>query len=129
MADHFNAAGYHAFVLTYRVGQSEGTLDKEMDDIARALTLIRENTGHFHVRADRYITCGFSAGGYLTCLWSTLGKGYGAHGLPGPRAMVPVYPVVSFRQLQRDHDGDPQLAKGLFYTDLAQAVNEDYEIP
>ena len=129
MADHFNAGGYHAFVLTYRVGEKEGTLDKEMDDVARALRLIAANACRFHVRPDRYVTCGFSAGGYITCLWSTRGKGWAAHGLPRPMAMLPVYPVVSFRQLQKDRDGDPDLAKGLFYTDLAHAVNEDYEIP
>lgn len=129
VADHFNAAGYHAFIITYRVEGDKARLDKEMDDIAQALRLIKANEQRFHVQGDRYITCGFSAGGYLTCLWSTLGKGYGSHGLPRPQAMIPVYPVVSWKQLQADHDDDPEFVTPLFYTDIAQAVTEDYEIP
>lgn len=129
VADHFNCAGFHAFVLTYRVGGVEGMLDKEMEDVAAAVSLIREKAGHFHVNGDRYITCGFSAGGYITCLWSTMGKGYGAFGLPRPEAMIPIYPVTSFKQLMADHAVGGDLAERLFYTDIAEAVNEDYEIP
>ena len=63
-------------------------------EIARALRLIRDREAFFHVRADRYITCGFSAGGYLVCLWNT-GKGYPAFGRPKPQAVFPIYPFVS----------------------------------
>ena len=44
---------------------------------------------------DRYVPCGFSAGGYLTALWCAGRHGYLCHGLPKPFAAVPVYPYVS----------------------------------
>ncbi len=59
---------------------------------------------------DSYITCGFSAGGYIVCLWNTE-KGYRSFGLPKPKACFPIYPVTSYRILDaeewlvRDHAG------------------------
>ncbi len=96
VAAQFNRLGYHAFILTYQVDGEERLLEKNMGDFARALRLIREKEQFFHVRADRYITCGFSAGGTLICLWNTE-KGYPAFGLPKPQASFPVYPFVSMR--------------------------------
>ena len=99
-----------------------------MQDFARALNLIRENAGLFHVRSDRYITCGFSAGGYLVCLWNTK-KGYPAFGLPRPRAVFPVYPVVSLQDEIRYGDSDPAEARRLYGCPLEEAVRTAYEIP
>ena len=83
IAEQFNRLGYHVMILTYQVEASEKLLEKNMEDFARALRLIRENEARFRVRADSYITCGFSAGGYLVCLWNTR-MGYRAFGLPQP---------------------------------------------
>lgn len=96
VAAQFNSLGYHVFILTYQVDGEERLLEKNMGDFARALQLIREQEAFFHVHADRYITCGFSAGGTLVCLWNTE-KGYPAFGLPKPRAVFPVYPFVCMR--------------------------------
>ena len=71
VAEQFNRLGYHAFILTYQVEGQENLLKKNMEDFARALRLIRANESVFHVRSGQYITCGFSAGGYLVCLWNT----------------------------------------------------------
>ena len=71
IAEQFNRLGYHAFILTYQVEGEDALLDRNMEDFARALRLIRDNAARFHVNGDRYITCGFSAGGYLVCLWNT----------------------------------------------------------
>ena len=89
IAAQFNELGYHTAVLTYQVEGTERLLEKDMEDFARALRLIRDRRDIFHADADRYITCGFSAGGYLVCLWNT-GMGYPAHGLPKPQAVIPV---------------------------------------
>lgn len=75
IAEQYNRLGYHVFVLTYLVDGEEKLLEKDMEDMARALFFIREHRDKFHVQGDSYITCGFSAGGYLVCLWNT-GKGY-----------------------------------------------------
>ena len=96
IAEKFNRCGYHAFILTYQVDGEEKLLDKNMGDFARALQLIREKEAHFHLHADRYITCGFSAGGTLICLWNTE-KGYPAYNLAKPQASFPVYAFVSMR--------------------------------
>lgn len=95
VAEKFNRNGYHAFILTYRVLETKALLDEEMRDIAAAIRFIGDRQEKFHVDKDRYVTCGFSAGGYLTCLWSTEEKGWKRHGLPRPMAMIPVYPVTS----------------------------------
>ena len=96
VAEKFNRCGYHVFILTYQVDGEKNLLEKNMEDFARVLRLIREKETHFHLHADRYITCGFSAGGTLICLWNTE-KGYPLYCLPKPRASFPVYPFVSMR--------------------------------
>ena len=99
-----------------------------MEDFARALRFIRENEGRFHLRGDRYITCGFSAGGYLVCLWNT-GLGYPAYALPKPQAVFPVYPVTSLRERIRYGSSDLKSAVWLYGCSLEEAVRTDYEIP
>ena len=72
IAEQFNRLGVHVFILTYQVEGKQGLLDTNMEDFARALQLIRKKEDHFHVRGDRYMTCGFSAG--ETRSWSTLAR-------------------------------------------------------
>ena len=134
IAEQFNRLGYHAFILTYQVDGSEKLLEKNMEDFARALQLIGNNQKEFHVQADRYITCGFSAGGYLISLWSTK-KGYPAFGLPRPQAVFPVYPFLSPKldvsgdQPESDTEGDLQEDFRLYGCSVWDAVNTDYEVP
>ena len=68
VAARFNRLGYHAFILTYHVDERENLLRTDMEDFARALRFIRANRERFRVDGESYITCGFSAGGYLVCL-------------------------------------------------------------
>lgn len=92
----FNRYGYHVFILTYQVTGENKLLEKNLEDFSRALQLIRNEALHFHVHPDLYITCGFSAGGYLISLWN-MEKGYPSFGLPKPRASFPVYPFISLK--------------------------------
>ena len=134
IAEQFNRLGYHAFILTYQVDGSEKLLEKNMEDFARALQLIAGNQKTFHVQPDRYITCGFSAGGYLISLWNT-GKGYPHFGLPKPRAAFPVYPFVSPKldvsgdQPESDTEEDLQEDFRLYGCSVWDAVNTEYEVP
>ncbi len=96
VAAQFNSEGYHVFILTYQVDGEERLLEKNLGDIARALRLIKEKEKHFHLQADRYITCGFSSGGMLVCLWNTE-MGYPAFQLAKPEASFPIYPFVSLK--------------------------------
>ena len=131
VARHFNERGYHVFILTYQVG-IEAAAVRAMDDMARAMEIIRANRDEFRVDPGRYITCGFSAGGYIVCLWNTE-KGYRAFGLPKPEACFPVYPVTSYRlmdaeQWDEGEDKDEFARSGLGCT-MEEACNSCFEIP
>lgn len=128
VAAQFNRLGYHVFILTYQVDSPDNQLARNMEDFARALRLIARNRDKFGVDPDRYITCGFSAGGYLVCLWNTE-KGYPAYDLPMPRAVIPVYPVVSLRPEIRYGEEDPEEALWLYGCDMKTARQSAYEIP
>ena len=129
VAAQFNQLGYNVFILTYRVEGERALLDREMEDFARAIRLIRDREAQFCVRWDRYIPCGFSAGGYLVCLWNVPEKGYAAFGLPKPRAVFPVYPVVSWKQCIRDGHFDPNRSERLYGCDIEAASRSPFEIP
>ena len=134
VAAQFNRLGYHVFILTYQVAGREHLLEQEMNDFSRALCLIRDRADRFRVDWQRYITCGFSAGGYLVCLWNVPEKGYASHGMPKPQAVFPVYPVVSWKQLIRytkaeDEEEDAEFNEALFGCDIVTAANSAFEIP
>ena len=134
VAAQFNRLGYHVFILTYQVAGRDHLLEQEMNDFARALCLIRDRADRFRVDWQRYITCGFSAGGYLVCLWNVPEKGYVSHDMPKPQAVFPVYPVVSWKQLIRytkaeDEEEDAEFNEALFGCDIVTAANSAFEIP
>ncbi len=128
VAAQFNRLGYNAFILTYQVEGEDRLLDRDMENVARALRLIRDNGKKFRVQGDRYITCGFSAGGYLVCLWNT-GKGYPAYNLPKPQACFPVYPVTSLKERIRYEPENREASRWLYGCPMEEAVKTDYEIP
>jgi len=128
----FNELGYHVFILTYRVGV-EATAVCAMEDMSKAFECIKTNRENFHVDPDRYITCGFSAGGYLICLWNTE-KGYSAYGIDKPKACIPVYPVTSYRLMNEQkedwYDGDKDsFARSGVGCTMEEACNSCFEIP
>lgn len=126
VAAQYNRLGYHAFILTYQVDGRDRQLENNMREFAAALRFIRENEARFHVRGDRYIPCGFSAGGYLVCLWNTE-MGYPAYDLPKPQAVFPVYPVTSLKLDFVAEDADAYIS--LYGCSLKQASERAYEIP
>ena len=134
VAAQFNSEGYHVFILTYRVDGEEKLLEKDLGDMARALRLIKEKEEHFHVRADRYITCGFSAGGMLICLWNTE-MGYPAFGLPKPQASFPVYPFVSLKLAAADYNPEEDTEEDeredirLYGRPFIEAMETPYDSP
>lgn len=128
VAAQFNRLGYHAFILTYQVEGEDRLLERDMENVARALRLIRDHAEKFRVRGERYITCGFSAGGYLVCLWNT-GKGYPAFGLPKPQACFPVYPVTSLKETIRYEPEEHEVSRWLYGSPIEEAAKTDYEIP
>ena len=128
IAEQFNRLGYHAFILSYQVEAEEKLLEKNMEDIARAVRLVGEREGQFHVHGDRCITCGFSAGGYLICLWNTE-RGYARYALPKPQASFPIYPVASLKEGVRYITDDPAECARLFGCSMEEAQKAGYDIP
>ena len=132
IARRFNELGYHAFILTYQVS-TEASAVKAMDDMAKAMQMIQERKEEFHVDPENYMTCGFSAGGYLVCLWNTE-KGYQAFDLPKPQLTIPVYPVTSYRLLGADRskqwkDDKDAFTMKAFGCTLKEACESCFEIP
>lgn len=75
---------------------------------------------------DRYITNGYSAGGYLICLWSTRQYGCHAFGIPRPAAMVPIYPFTSWKLKVGDGNFNPDIE--VLDCSWEEAVSSAYEI-
>ena len=129
VAARFNRLGYHVLILTYQVSDAVRLLDRNMGDFARALFLAREHAEEWKLRRDSYITCGFSAGGYLVCLWNVPEKGYAAFGLPKPRATFPVYPLVSWTLCLKQDAYEPDDSPRLFGCSIKEAAVSSFEIP
>ncbi|MCR5743192.1 MAG: alpha/beta hydrolase [Lachnospiraceae bacterium] len=131
IADHYNKLGYHVFVLTYRVSV-EACAVKAMEDIARAMAIIDKNRDVFRVDPAKYLICGFSAGGYVVCLWNTE-KGYEAFNLPKPQACILIYPVTSYRLMEGREFGvwanRDVFAHAGVGCDMEEARNSCFEIP
>lgn len=70
VAKKFNELGYDVFVATYRTGLYD-VMPKPLDDLAACIRYVRGHRERFGVNGERYIVCGFSAGGNLTALWGT----------------------------------------------------------
>jgi acetyl esterase/lipase len=71
IARRFNAMGYHAFVLYYRLLPHR--YPAQILDIARAVRLVRKNAAVWHIAPNQIAVCGFSAGGHLS---ATIGVHY-----------------------------------------------------
>ena len=100
IAECFNALGYHSFVVHYSVAPHRHP--QPLRDVARAMRMIRQRAGEWHVDPSRIAVCGFSAGGHLA---ASLGVHFGHSALAAdnaddgvssrPDALVLCYPVIS----------------------------------
>ena len=123
VAVRFLAAGYHAAVLRYSVGeQAQNHLP--LKQIDGALAALRAHADEWHILPDKIAACGFSAGAHLALSSAVLA-------LPGqaswqerqrPNALILSYPVVtaglfahrgSFEALSGSADLASHLAFGL----------------
>lgn len=69
IAKWLNNLGYTAFVLEYRVPNKE---TGALNDIQRAIRIVRKNSEKFHINTTKIGVMGFSAGGSLSARASTL---------------------------------------------------------
>lgn len=100
IARFFNEAGFHAFVLDYRV--SPHRHPAPLSDAARAVRIVRARAQEWRVKPDKIAVLGFSAGGHLTAsLGVFFDSADAAAGDPvarqssRPDALVLCYPVIS----------------------------------
>lgn len=97
-----NAMGVASFVLKYRL--VEYGHPAPLQDVLRAIRLVRARAGEFGVRADRIGIAGASAGGHLAAAAATLfdaPEGRTGHALDAtsarPDFVVLLYPVITLR--------------------------------
>jgi len=72
IADWFNAHGFHAAILNYRVEPNR--YPAALADAQRAIKLLRHNAKMWGIIPDKIIAAGFSAGGHLAASTVTFGE-------------------------------------------------------
>jgi acetyl esterase/lipase len=103
IARAFNKYGVAAFVLKYRLPDDRVMIDKSigpLQDAQRAIQIIRQRAGEWHIDPQKIGIMGFSAGGHLA---ATAGTHF-EHSLIDnkmgtslrPDFMILIYPVISF---------------------------------
>ncbi len=104
-AKWFSSRHASTFLLCYRTAQDNYHYPAMMQDIQRAIQLVREHAGEYGVDASKIGVIGFSAGGHLA-LWSgAIGGSVDELAKLGietdvslrPDFVIPVYPVVSMQ--------------------------------
>ncbi len=102
-AEYFNAHGYNAFVLWYRV-KSAARYPAPLEDVARAMQFVRSHAAEWELDKAKIALMGSSAGGHLASFFAAMhtyfdkeynGVVYGVK----PSALVLCYPVVTMGKL------------------------------
>ena len=104
-ATWFAANGVTAFVLKYRTAESLYHYPAMLQDIQRAIQLVRENAEDWDIDPAKVGVIGFSAGGHLVTMagefWQTHDEiaklGIECQVSLRPDFVIPVYPVVSMQ--------------------------------
>ena len=60
----YAAAGYHAVVLRYSVGE-QATMPRPLVELADTVAYFREHAEELYINPDQIVVTGFSAGGHL----------------------------------------------------------------
>ncbi|MDD6968478.1 MAG: alpha/beta hydrolase [Treponema sp.] len=104
-AKWFSENGITAFMLKYRTNESFYNHPTMLEDIQRAIQIVRENAQEFGIDENKLGVIGYSAGGHLVTM---AGEFFESHnelkklGIDSnislrPDFVVPVYPVVSMQ--------------------------------
>lgn len=71
VANWFNARGFRAFVVRYRLSSEGYLLPAPLLDARRAIQAVRARARDYHIDPHRIVAIGFSAGGHLAALAAT----------------------------------------------------------
>ena len=100
IAESYNEAGFHAFVLHYRVAPNRHPAP--LRDASRALRMIRRRAAEWRVSSDHVAILGFSAGGHLAATAGTHHAREWLRDTPAwaphsnrPDALILCYPVIT----------------------------------
>lgn len=96
--------GISGFVLKYRVSGHGHHHPAMLEDVQRAIQIIRENASQYGIDADKIGAIGFSAGGHLVLMAEVFGReseleklGIETKVSLAPNFIMPIYPVVSMQ--------------------------------
>lgn len=110
IAKRLNSKGISAFIVYYRT-KEEARYPAPMDDLARAIRQILDNSAKYNIDPNNFSIWGSSAGGHLTSSFGTDNMGYKKYGLPKPKALILSYPVITMDKA-RTHQGSHDLLLG-----------------
>lgn len=130
IADFFNHAGFHTFVLDYRVSPHRDP--EPLLDASRAVRMIRAHAETWKVKPDRIAVLGFSAGGHLTgSLGVFFDRGDATASDPidrqscRPDGIVLCYPVISSKEFGHRGSFRNLLGEDASQADLERMSLED----
>lgn len=104
-AQWFCQQGVTTAILSYRVAQDRYHYPAPMQDVQRALQIMRERSEEFGIDAEKIGLIGFSAGGHLVAWAAEVGDNNSELQKVGiytatsvrPNFVIPVYPVISMQ--------------------------------
>ncbi len=104
-AKWFSENGITAFMLKYRTNEEGYHHPAMLQDIQRAIQIIRENANDFNIDEDKVGVIGYSAGGHLVAMSGEFGDtcneleklGINTTVSLRPDFVMPIYPVVSMQ--------------------------------
>ena len=104
-ADWFSKQGITAFMLKYRTNEEGWTYPAMLEDLQRAIQIVRENAEEYGINPQKLGVIGYSAGGHLVTMASEFGStvneleklGIESNVSLKPDFCIPVYPVVSMQ--------------------------------
>lgn len=130
----FLAMGYHAAVLHYSVAPAQ--YPTQLDELAKAMLIVREHAKEWHVDTDKIVVEGGSAGGHLAaCLgvfWDDeelaqrMGLKAKEHHLLQPAAMILSYPVITSGEFA--HRGSFQKLLGDREAELSEKLSLEKQV-
>lgn len=137
VARRFYKAGYNVFVLAYTVNYLEEPLGRlPLNDISRAVRIIRKHAQACRVDPNKVVVCGFSAGGHLSASLCVHYKDIRDcrpeydEVSNRPDAAILGYPVITAKEYEDSESfrallGKEQREEDLEYMSLEQHVTED----
>ncbi len=130
-AVRFNELGYNVFVFNYRVGNgSRPVLPKPEEDLASAVKFILANKAEFGITNEEYVVNGYSAGGSVTTIYGTEQNGWAKYGCPRPKALFPIYPVISTAPEFMEDPGARAWFRGMMFgPDFDEARAKTFDVP